>query len=115
MRVLIIDDEEMIGITLRELLEFEGYTAFHAVTVEDALLLAQEQPPDVVLCDWGLPDGTGADIIRQFPGTPIIIMSGNDQKTIGGENLNRIAGYIIKPFKAQTILLAIRSALAERK
>lgn len=113
--ILIIDDEEAIGMTLRELLGFEGYTASHATTIEDALLMAQEQHPDAVLCDWGLPDGTGLDVMAQLPNVPIIIMSGNDQKTIGAENLNRTAGYIIKPFKAQTVLLAVRSALTERK
>lgn len=113
--ILIIDDEEAIGMTLRELLGFEGYTASHATTIEDALLMAQEQQPDAVLCDWGLPDGTGLDVMAQLPNVPVIIMSGNDQKTIGAENLNRTAGYIIKPFKAQTVLLAVRSALTERK
>lgn len=58
--ILLIEDEDNLnrGISLK--LQKEGYTVFSAATVAEGLSLFQANTIDLVICDIGLPDGSGA-------------------------------------------------------
>ena len=57
-RILIIDDDLMIGQTLSHMMRRMGYEAVHAQTLKDGLKAAQTQPTDVILLDVQMPDGS---------------------------------------------------------
>jgi CheY-like chemotaxis protein len=65
-RLLIVDDDEVLGRVLRRVLRGYGYDAFHAAGFEEALWLAREHQPRLVLVDLCLPDGDGVELARQL-------------------------------------------------
>jgi len=113
--VLLVEDEESITTPLREALAREGFDASVASTAADALALAQELDPDVVLLDVMLPDGSGLDVCRELRRTsrvPILML------TARGEEADRIVGlelgaddYVTKPFSAREVVARIRAVL----
>jgi CheY-like chemotaxis protein len=71
-RVVIVEDHRVTADSLRFLIEASGYEVRVAYTGPDGVQVAQEWPPDFVLCDIGLPglDGYGvAAALRQHPAT----------------------------------------------
>ena len=65
-RVLIVEDEKLLVMTLRERLRREGYRVQDANTGQAALDLIREDEPDLILLDYRLPDMTGIDVLRQI-------------------------------------------------
>ena len=103
--VLIVEDEAALVTLLRYNLEREGYRVFDASDGEEALIVADETRPDLVILDWMLPQLSGIEICRQMRSrghlrnTPIVML------TARGEEADRIRGldtgaddYIVKPF-----------------
>ncbi len=116
--VLIVEDEEALATLLRYNLEREGYRVFEARDGEDALLLADEAKPDLVLLDWMLPKLSGIEICRRLRGrghmrnVPIVML------TARGEESDRIRGldigaddYIVKPFSMNELLARVRAVM----
>jgi CheY-like chemotaxis protein len=83
-RVVIVEDNQAVADTLRLLLDLHGYEVQVAYTGPEGVRLAQEWPPEVVLCDIGLPglDGYGvATALRRHPATAqacLIAVTGYD-------------------------------------
>jgi CheY-like chemotaxis protein len=63
-RVLVVDDNEDAALTLAELIELSGHTTAVAHDGPTALSLARADPPDIVLCDIGLPGMSGYEVAR---------------------------------------------------
>ncbi|MBP7630891.1 MAG: response regulator, partial [Acidimicrobiales bacterium] len=77
-RVLVVDDEPQIRRALATNLEIRGYEVDLAATGEDALRMAGERRPDVVVLDLGLPGIDGLQVItglRGWTDVPIIVLS----------------------------------------
>ncbi len=117
--ILIADDEPMILLNTSETLEKFGYNILKAVNGKEALDIALEKLPDLILLDWGMPvmDGMEALIkIKADPATkliPVIIVTG---QMTSAENLAAAmsAGaddLIKKPFRRSDLLDCISSAL----
>ncbi len=114
-RVLLVEDEDSITVPLSEALGREGFDASVASTAAQALELAREVDPDVVLLDVMLPDGSGFDVCRELrrsSGVPIIMVTARD------EEADRIVGlelgaddYVTKPFSAREVVARIRAVL----
>jgi CheY-like chemotaxis protein len=71
-RVVIVEDNYVVAESLRVLLDLHGYEVRVAHTGPEGVCLAQEWPPEVVLCDLGLPGLDGhrvASALRQHPAT----------------------------------------------
>ena len=116
MRLLLVEDDRMIGDSLRAALRLEG----HAVDwVRDAAAaqstLASERF-DLVLLDLGLPEGDGLDVLRalraQRNDTPVIVLTARDGTG------DRVAGldagaddYLVKPFEFDELLARMRAVL----
>ena len=66
MRVLVVDDEEVIRDVLGTLLTREGYEVTSAATAGEAISLFEADPHDVVLLDLMLPDRSGLDVLREI-------------------------------------------------
>ncbi len=80
-RILIIDDEQSIRRTLREILEYEKYQVEDAENGMDAIQLAKEQEFDAILCDIKKMEGMDGietlEALKQFTDCPVIMISGH--------------------------------------
>jgi two-component system phosphate regulon response regulator PhoB len=116
--VLIVEDETALTTLLRYNLEREGYRVFEARDGEEALLLAGEVHPDLVILDWMLPQLSGIEVCRrlrsrgEIRNVPVIML------TARGEEPDRIRGldtgaddYIVKPFSMSEMLARVRAVM----
>lgn len=113
--VLVIDDEPQIRNLLQITLESNGYKVQNAATAREGLVLSTNHPPDIVLLDLGLPDGSGQSVLKKLRGwytKPVIIISvQNDEEDIVDALDNGANDYIVKPFRTGELLARLRSAL----
>src|ERR1019366_282386 len=119
-RLLIVDDEENIGRSLRMILEREGYAVNVCRSVADFARHPDARRADAYLFDMKLPDGSGIDllkVVRQNGGSsPAIMISGHG--TIADAVEATRAGafdFLEKPLGRERVLLALRHALDESK
>ncbi|MDX1983461.1 MAG: sigma-54 dependent transcriptional regulator [Bryobacteraceae bacterium] len=116
-RVLIVDDEENIGRSLRLILEHEGYGV--SLCRSAAEFTASDLRADVYLLDVRLPDGNGIDLLRRLAATgqsaPVIMISGHGTIADAVEAV-RIGAFdfLEKPLSRDRVLIAIRRALEQR-
>ncbi len=114
-RVLVVDDEPQIRRTLTTNLSARGYAVHVAGTGEDALRVAAEHHPDVVVLDLGLPDIDGIEVVRVLRGwttVPVIILSVRDAEEDKVAALDAGADdYVTKPFGMDELLARLRAAL----
>ena len=116
--ILIAEDESALVTLLRYNLEREGYRVLEAQDGEEALLVAAEEQPDLVLLDWMLPQLSGIEVCRRLRArqetrnVPIIML------TARGEESDRIRGldtgaddYLTKPFSMTELLARLRAVL----
>ncbi len=116
--VMIVEDEAALVTLLRYNLEREGYRVTEAADGDEALILCQEERPDIVLLDWMLPHLSGLEVcrrLRRAPETreiPIILL------TARGEEADKVRGldsgaddYITKPFSPAELISRLRAVL----
>ena len=118
LKVLLVEDDAGLRDLLRAALAAEGFTVTTAVSVSEATALLKHDPPDLVVLDLGLPDGDGADLVRETrrqSALPIIVASARQEQA--GKIALLDAGaddYIVKPFAIGELLARIRVALRHR-
>jgi two-component system, OmpR family, KDP operon response regulator KdpE len=115
LRILVVDDEQQILRALRTSLHGAGYEVETAETAEGALAAAAMRPPDAVILDLVLPDGTGTDVcreLRKWSSAPVIVLSAV------GEEHEKVAAldagaddYVTKPVGIDELLARLRAAL----
>jgi CheY-like chemotaxis protein len=71
-RVLVVEDNPDVASSLRDLVEAFGHEVHVARSGDAALMDAHRTPPDVVLCDIGLPGMSGYDVARAFRSDPAL-------------------------------------------
>ncbi|WP_203915673.1 response regulator [Rugosimonospora africana] len=117
-RVLIVDDEPQILRALRINLTARQYEVVTAADGGEALRVATEQRPDLIVLDLGLPDMDGVDIIHSLRGwtpVPIVVLSGRTDSRDKVDALDAGADdYVTKPFSVDELLARIR-AVTRRK
>jgi len=114
-RVLVVDDERQILRALEMKLRGAGYSVDTAATAREALAQAAMRPPEAVILDLLLPDGSGTDVCRElrtWSTAPILVLSAV------GEEKEKIAAldagaddYVTKPFSGDELLARLRAAL----
>jgi two-component system, OmpR family, KDP operon response regulator KdpE len=114
-RVLVVDDEPQILRALRTSLRGAGYEVETAETAAQALALLAANPPDAVVLDLVLPDGSGVEICRElrtWSTAPVIVLS------VVGDEAEKVAAldagaddYVTKPFGIEELLARLRAAL----
>jgi len=113
--VLIVDDEPQVRRFLRTSLPAAGFRWVEAATGAEALRLANQYVPDVVLLDLGLPDMEGREVaraLRQWSAAPILVLSARGQEREKVELLDAGADdYLTKPFGFDELVARIRAAL----
>lgn len=113
--ILIIDDEEAIRATLKDILEYEKYGVDTAADGEQALELAQHNTYDVVLCDIKMPGMDGLEVLEKIQvlsDAPVVMISGHGTIDTAVEAIKKGAyDYISKPLDLNRLLVTLRNAL----
>jgi len=113
--LLVVEDDAQVRRVLRTGLEAQGYRLVEARTRAEALRLATDYPPDLVLLDLGLPDGDGIEVVRglrAWSAAPVLVVSARGQEAQKVAALDAGADdYIVKPFGFGELLARIRAAL----
>jgi two-component system, OmpR family, response regulator RegX3 len=114
-RILFVEDERSISEPFAKALTREGFEPTVAATAADALTLAEEIDPGLVLLDLNLPDGDGRDVARELRrrgDVPILML------TARGSEMDRVVGlelgaddYVVKPFSSAEVIARIRAVL----
>jgi two-component system KDP operon response regulator KdpE len=114
-RVLVVDDEPQILRALQTNLRGAGYEVDTAATAEAALATAAMRPPDAVILDLVLPDGSGTEVCRElrtWSSAPVLVLS------VVGDEPEKVAAldagaddYIQKPFGIEELLARLRAVL----
>ncbi len=117
--ILLVDDDALMRRSLAFNLEQAGFHASAAANAEDALSIAKQTPPDLVLLDIGLPGMDGLDAIKRFKEQfqiPVIFV------TARRRNLDEVLGlelgaddYITKPFDVDVLIAHIKAVLRRRR
>jgi DNA-binding NtrC family response regulator len=115
-KILVVDDEHLIRWSLEQNLKKQGYDIITAGTGEDALRLAREQQPDLVLLDIQLPGISGIEVlekIKDFDDEIIVVMLTAHGGLETAVNAMRLGAhdYVSKPFNLDELSIIIKKAL----
>ena len=118
-RILVVDDMPIVRVTLRRILEKEGYSCREASEGGEALDLLSEEPAELLLCDIQMPGMGGLDLVRalqpRIPEPSIVMVSSVEEAETAIECIQLGAfGYVHKPFHPREILVQVSSALRRR-
>lgn len=117
-RIMVVEDEEPLGVLLRYNLESEGYQVEVVTRGDEAEIRLQENVPDLLVLDWMVPAVSGIELCRRLrmraetERLPIIML------TARGEESDRVRGlstgaddYLVKPFSFAELLARVRIIL----
>jgi two-component system cell cycle response regulator DivK len=117
--VLVVEDSDAIRTAFTILLEESGYDVAAAPNGADAVRLASERSPDLVLLDLGLPDIPGVEVARRIKAAartmriPIVALTGRDDDA--DREALRAAGcaaYLVKPVDTQSLIRSLPGYIA---
>jgi AmiR/NasT family two-component response regulator len=116
-RVLVAEDEALIRLDLREMLEEEGFEVVgEAADGEQAVAMAMELEPDVVICDIKMPKMDGIAAAAQIMGkrvAPVVMLTAFSQRDLIEKARDAGAmAYLVKPFQKRDLLPAIEMAVS---
>ena len=114
-RILVVDDEPQILRALRTSLRAAGYVVETADTAQGALAEAAMRPPDAVILDLILPDGSGTDVCRElrtWSSAPVIVLSavGDEHEKVAALDAGA-DDYVTKPVGIDELLARLRAVL----
>ncbi|WP_312528057.1 phosphate regulon transcriptional regulator PhoB [Paracoccus sp. (in: a-proteobacteria)] len=116
--VLVVEDEGAQREVLRYNLEAEGFHVVLAENGDEAMLLVQEEQPDLIVLDWMLPNVSGIEICRRVkadPATrniPIIMLSARSEEVDRVRGLETGADdYVVKPYSVVELMARLRTQL----
>jgi two-component system phosphate regulon response regulator PhoB len=116
--VLVVEDEEALSATLKYNLEKEGYSVSLATDGEEAMIMAAEKQPDLVILDWMLPKAPGIEVCRRLRArqetrnTPIVMLTARTDEGDRIRGLDTGADdYIVKPVAIAELLARLRAVM----
>ena len=120
MRVLVAEDETIIRLDLKDLLERSGFeVCAEARDGEEAVALARSERPDVAIMDVKMPKLDGIEAARRILDErpiPIVMLTAYGQDELVQRAAEAgVFGYLVKPFREQDLLPAIRTARARHE
>ncbi|WP_177320474.1 response regulator [Lentzea waywayandensis] len=118
-RVLLVDDHEVVRRGLREMLDDEADISViaEAGSVTEAVTRAGANPPDVAVVDVQLPDGSGVDLCRTLRDLGIrclVLTAFDDEEALVGAIMAGASGYLLKQVRGQDVVTAVREVAAGR-
>ncbi|HEY4193675.1 MAG TPA: phosphate regulon transcriptional regulator PhoB [Mesorhizobium sp.] len=121
-RIMVVEDEEPLGVLLRYNLESEGYHVEVVTRGDEAEIRLQENVPDLLVLDWMVPAVSGIELCRRLrmrsetERLPIIML------TARGEESDRVRGlstgaddYLVKPFSTPEFMARVKALLRRAK
>jgi len=120
MRILIAEDETIIRLDLKQLLERAGYDVVaEAKDGEEAVALARSEEPELAILDVKMPKLDGIEaarrILEERP-VPIVMLTAYGQQELVSRAVEAgVFGYLVKPFREQDLLPAIAAARARHE
>lgn len=120
-RIIIADDDELIGEMARDALTAAGHGAGLVVNGADALHVIKTRRPDLVILDCNMPGLSGVLLVQElrkspdFAGLPVMMLTG--RRSDSDEELARFAGandYMRKPFDPDELVFRVEELLASR-
>ena len=116
--ILVVEDEPAQQQVLIYNLKSSGYDALVASTGDEALLLVEESPPDLVILDWMLPEVSGIEICRRLKtrkstrDIPVIMLSARSEETDKIRGLETGADdYVVKPYSINELMARVKTNL----
>jgi two-component system alkaline phosphatase synthesis response regulator PhoP len=119
-KLLVVEDEKNVGLTLIERLRRENFDVTWATTAIEARQAIEKNSFHLALMDVGLPDGSGFDVASflrsKQPGTAIIFLTafGNPEDRVRGLELGA-EDYVVKPFHLKELILRVQNGLKRAK
>ena len=114
-RVVIADDESIIRLDLKEILEGDGYLVVgEAARGDDALAMIREHHPDLALLDIKMPGLDGIEVARELKGsdTMVVLQTAFSQRSlIESARDAGVVAYLVKPFRSSEILPKLATIL----
>lgn len=117
-KVLLVEDEPAQREVLKYNLQSEGFDVVAAADGDEAVLLVEEETPDIIVLDWMLPGVSGIEICRRLKSKshtraiPVIMLSAR------AEEVDRVRGletgaddYVVKPYSVLELMARVRSQL----
>lgn len=121
-KVLIVDDEPNIVLSLEFLMEQAGFEVVTAEDGEQALARVNESQPDLLLLDISLPGMSGFDVLERLRGEAATAQLAIIMLTAHGRDVEREKGmalgaddYITKPFSTQSLVEKVKALLSEEQ
>lgn len=114
-KILVVDDEPLIGELLKEILQRQGYETHIAENGARGLALAQENGYDLIFTDMRMPDMTGIDLLKRLkeisPETIVVVMTafGTIENAVEATRLGAFQ-YLLKPFSEDAIDACLEKA-----
>ncbi|MBI4605925.1 MAG: response regulator [Planctomycetes bacterium] len=116
--LLIADDEANLRTLVRTTLEDPEHTILEAADGSQALELAREKAPDLVLVDWMMPGMNGLEVTKRLradpatAGTPVIMLTARGQSSDRAQALRAgVSAFLAKPFSPLELLETVRRVL----
>ena len=119
MRVLLVEDNPIIGNAVQDHLRAEGWSVDWSMTLESAMAAVADGAYDAILLDLRLPDGSGLALLKDMEAradlTPVIVMSAYDQLSdqMTAMSIGAV-DYLVKPFGLAEMTVRIRKVATRR-
>jgi len=119
-KIMVVDDEPIIRMDLREMLENEGYQVIaEAKNGEEAVSLAHRHKPDLIIMDVKMPVLNGikaSSIIRSFSDSSILLLTAYSQKELVQDARKAgVTAYLVKPVSEDDLIPAVEIALSQKE
>ena len=120
-RILVVDDDPVILRLIEVNLDLEGFDVETADRGEDAIAMARDTSPDLIILDLMMPEMSGWELAERLQsddkakGIPLVFLSARtqDEDRRRGEELG-VAGYVTKPFDPADLIATIRKLAKPR-
>ena len=119
-KLLVVEDDSNLRMTLEDLLELEGYEVCSCKTVAEATSLLSDAPVDLIVLDVMLPDGNGYQLcqyLREQGDDVLVLMltARNLEQDVIDGFISGADDYVTKPYKSQELLLRINALLRRKR
>ena len=118
LRLLLVEDDPALTDLLQWHFDREDFEVVHTSDGEEALLLAAEAPPDIILLDWMIEGVSGLEVCRRLrrapatAGVPVIMLTGRTEEADRVKGLeNGADDYVTKPFSPRELIARVRAVL----
>ncbi len=112
--ILLVEDDEALAFEVKRAIEHEGHVVVACANIADARLALKEKMFDLLVLDWGLPDGSGVDLLVELrqagENAAILMLTGRASAAEKVQGLDSGADdYLTKPFHLKELTLRVRN------